>query len=548
MAEITLRAQWAWQFVVSQQVSHRPGFLNLQFADAGDTRGFLKSLQLPDKELFHRCLNGSHITQDGKVYCQEEGSDLCPYCECSDSRFHRFWICPRFAHEREKLPADVISLIPELPDFLTCYGWSIRPHTMLAWYQALDAIQSPQPSPLVPCNDPVHVFTDGTCLNPALPTCRLAAWAVTLAHVDPPMVNQVIDSGPLPGILQSSYRAEIFAVLRALLVLRMQHRPVSIWSDCSAVVKRMNRLLAGAEPKPNSAHADLWCQMFECLKDFPSGHVSITKVAAHRTQNSARTPLEEWSFAHNTFADQAAARAQLDRPAAFWALFDRHVNSTLACHHISRTVQQTLLDISKAVIRDEDCGAEEFRSDLATTPEVPHDAWRPLPSLVIPQAAVRWYGDELVRQIMSWFWMATFQSSSPTLWVSQFQLYIDFMLSGERGPTKFESWQVGRKAPHIDLLAVPFQTRSRWFNKVLKECMRHAGAGLTYAYCRPSSRALFLHTGCLALPWSLDRLEAVDEWILRMIPAGVQRSSKALEGLPIATKDERFDPVWFTTA
>ena len=143
MAEITLRAQWAWQFVVSQQVSHRPGFLNLQFADAGDTRGFLKSLQLPDKELFHRCLNGSHITQDGKVYCQEEGSDLCPYCECSDSRFHRFWICPRFAHEREKLPADVISLIPELPDFLTCYGWSIRPHTMLAWYQALDAIQSP---------------------------------------------------------------------------------------------------------------------------------------------------------------------------------------------------------------------------------------------------------------------------------------------------------------------------------------------------------------------------------------------------------------------
>ena len=78
IAEITQRAQVAWQYVIAQQVAHRPGFLNLQFADPGDTRAFLRSLASDEQELFHKCLNGAHITQDGKMHCQENGSDQCP--------------------------------------------------------------------------------------------------------------------------------------------------------------------------------------------------------------------------------------------------------------------------------------------------------------------------------------------------------------------------------------------------------------------------------------------------------------------------------------
>jgi len=90
LAEIVLRAQWAWQRVVAEQVSHREGFKHLQYADAADTRAFLKTLPPEDQVLFHKCLNGCHITQDGKSYCQEEGSKLCPHCSCTDSRFHKF--------------------------------------------------------------------------------------------------------------------------------------------------------------------------------------------------------------------------------------------------------------------------------------------------------------------------------------------------------------------------------------------------------------------------------------------------------------------------
>ena len=64
LAEVTFRAQWAWQKVVAQQVAHRPGFVNLHQADAPDTRSFLRGLPADEVEVFHRCLNGSHITQD----------------------------------------------------------------------------------------------------------------------------------------------------------------------------------------------------------------------------------------------------------------------------------------------------------------------------------------------------------------------------------------------------------------------------------------------------------------------------------------------------
>ena len=60
--EVTFRAQWAWQKLVSTQVAHRPGFKNLHQADVGDTRMFLRTLPAEEQELFHKCLNTLHRT------------------------------------------------------------------------------------------------------------------------------------------------------------------------------------------------------------------------------------------------------------------------------------------------------------------------------------------------------------------------------------------------------------------------------------------------------------------------------------------------------
>lgn len=546
MAEITLRAQWAWQLIVAQQVSHRPGFHNLQYADAGDTRAFLRSLPLDERELFHKCLNGAHITQDCKMHCQEQGTSSCPYCACTDSRYHRFWVCERFARERSHLGADVEKLLPDLPEYLTCYGWSLRPHTLHRWYSMLDAIQLHERSPLSDRGQALHFFTDGSCMNQAFPSCRLASWAIVLAHSGHGN-GHVVDSGPLPGVLQSAYRAEIFAVLRTLSLARLQTLPVYIWTDCNAVVKRMHKLLQGHALKPNSAHADLWKQIECCLQDFASGQVVVTKVAAHRTIDSAFTPLEEWCFGYNSLADQAANLAQWNRSDQFWAFFDMHVNTVTASRMLSRKIQGVLVAISRAVIKDHDDDMGDQRLDIAFPPPMPEDAWKPLQELRIPMAAVRWYGDETVRVIMSWFWGVAFNSPFPVVWVSQFQLYIGFMLAGESGPTKLDRWRAGRLTPHMDLLTIPFQRRARWFSKVMKESLRHSGHCLRYCYCQPESRAFHLHTGCVAVPWDPARLAIVDEWVHMLAPAGIRRTSKCLDTFPVAKRDLRVAEVFLTS-
>ena len=548
MTEVVARAQWAWQMVVAQQVDHRHGLKQLQYADVQDTRLFLKTLGAEDRELFMKCLNGCHITQDCKVHCQADGTDVCPFCMCTDSRYHRFWECDKFQTERAAVPEEVLAILPNAPDFLSGYGWSLRPHTQLEWWRALANLEIHVAAPVSNTSDVFHVFTDGSCLNQAFPSCRLAAWSVVAADPHQPSLTQVLDMGPLPGLLQSAYRAEIFALWRALSVLRLQTEQVHVWSDCGAVVRRLERLLAGHACKPNSAHSDLWCLIQVCLGDFRAGQVVVHKVAAHQRVAHAMNPLEEWCFTHNSFADQTAMHAQRMRSDGFWRLFGHHVNATIACQQVSRAVQHALLAVSRAVIRSNDDAEPDERQEVGLPPPVPAGCWQPLGELHIPQAAVRWYGDEVVRVVLSWYWQALHGSTATVRWVSQFQLYIDFMLSGESGPTNYDGWKPGRLTEHADLIAFSFLARARWFSKVLRESLRHHGTQCVFEYCRPDSRAIFLHTKCFSVPWCERRLAAVDDWLLLHARSGFHRTSKTLENLPLGSKADQFADVWLTCA
>lgn len=269
----------------------------------------------------------------------------------------------------------------------------------------------------------------------------------------------------------------------------------------------------------------------------------FVNVAAHQCQNVASTPLEEWCFAHNSLVDQAAARAQWDRPPEFWTFYTKHVRATQACRALSRAVQRVLLRVSQIAVSADVDACDVERDELGVSPDIPEGAWRPVPPLSIPGSAVRRYGDAISRQVMSWFWQTVYGSRDDVVWVSQFQLYVDFMLCGELAPVNFDGWRHGNSCEHLDMLNVPFQRRTRWLCKVLKECLKHAGQTCQYKFCRPSSDALYLHTGCLPVPWPKERLAMVDAWFLDFCPGGVRRSTKMLEGLPMPKPDSRFPGV-----
>eukprot|EP00435_Cladocopium_sp_Y103_P041693 s394_g11.t1 len=481
-AEVVFRATWAWKFWVHDAVSHRPGLMSLVRVDPTMTRRWLRSLSSSDQALARKLLNGAHITQDCKVHCQEQGSDICPYCQCVDSRFHRFWQCERFAQVRSQLEVGILKLAPILPEAVSCYGWSLLAHTALDWLRALDAIPWPVPAPVL-SGPVVHLFTDGSCLHQHDASFRLAAWSVIRACPDPNLVEgQIVASGPLPGVLQSAHRAEAFAVLQALLSVSQDCRSVMIWSDCESVVKRVRKILLGVPPKVNASHADLWRRIFDVIHSFPPGVFQITHVRSHVSLVHANDLFEEWCFFYNGLADTVALRANQDRPVSFWHFFHEHVEAVNHARSISAAVQKNLLTISQLVVQDDSvCDEGLALQGLCEPSEVPHGAWRGLQGVFfIPQPAVRWYGDALVRKLLSWFWFSL-ESSAEVRWISQFQLYADFMLcTGEVGPVHFDRWSDGADFPMNALVNVSFKD---WSAARKSWCCRNHQRGCTRFDC-----------------------------------------------------------------
>ena len=547
LAELLYRIELHWPHVVAAAISHRPGLRGLQHSHVALVRQTMQGLEAPDQGLFHKLLNGTHITQDGKKYCQEVTSDQCPYCLCSDSRYHRFWECEHFEHCRVSVPRKVRQWLVDLPESFTCYGWPMLPSTHWDWNQYF-ADLCPEPLPSVASVGMVHVFTDGSCHDQHDSACRFAGYSVGLAsyRVDDLAEAQLLDSGVLPGLLQSAVRAEVYAVMRAMLILQDHPGPLMIWTDCQAVVCRFRKLQLGRAVQLTSSHADLWLVIQDCLNVRPAA-TNITRVAAHQDESAATTAFATWCFRHNNWVDRLAVRANFRRSAAFWQLHDRHLRASAFAQEVYQHVHHVQMAISRAAVQPE---APLSLPEEPVELDVPLPAtWKPLPPLVIPSAAVRWYGDNIVRLMLSWFWQAVGGGESQLRWMSHFQLYVDFMLStGHPGPIHRKRWEDASTIPQVSLLGYGFKQRTKWWTKVWKETLRHLGVSPSYAYGRPSSHLLLLHTGVAALPWPVDRVQKVDQWFLKVGGTTFRRNSRLLDSLPAAVRSSEFPPVYITTS
>ena len=357
-AELMFRMHLAWPTVVASWVDHRSGFQGLAHADISDTRLWLRGLNLQSQGAFRKILNGAHITQDSKRHCDRSRpatTDQCIRCGCSDSRFHRFWICEAFAPVRDRLPDDMLRLVPSLPESLVSYGWSLSPHTLKPWLQTLQAIPDVLPSQIDVCLPPgpwLHVFTDGSCEDQGNSYVRFASWGLVVAHLEVLDYTPCFtDAGHLPGILQSSYRAETFAVLRALHLAWVSSRAVHIWSDCSAVVSQLRALTLGRTVATGHPHGDLWRRIANYVKQIGPGHV---RVASHVENLDQPGTLDDWGSHWNAQVDAVAGSRNLSRPDAFWTLLEQHRLATRAAREISRHVQTVQLEISLQVLQEAD--------------------------------------------------------------------------------------------------------------------------------------------------------------------------------------------------
>ena len=531
--ELKLRMEWQWLQVVTNATQHRLMLGDLDRVWPLSTRQWLQTQNPSDQALYRKILNGTHITQDGKKHCKESDDEQCPFCPCSDSRFHRFWQCEHFEWARSHVPLHVQLQIAELPEAVSCFGWDLLPSTMHEWWEHFASIPMPLQVPASVVAGPIHLFTDGSCLLQSHQHLRFAAWAVVLAGpcYHDLSATRIIDSGVLPGLLQSAVRAELFAIYRALEFAAALKVEVTIWSDCRSVVLKLWRIMNGAQVRPNSTHADLWVAVQQLLEQMV-GMVSVRKVKAHTVITPAVQPFDAWCYRHNSIADRTAVCANFRRSPHFWELQRRHFQAVEYSQGICEVVRNVLLSISREVVRNQTL-QENHVEAVVENFSLPMPPWGGLVPLAFPPGAIRWYGQETVQIMLSWFWDVLFTSKASMKWVSHWQLYADYMgATGNPGPVKEGSWKNGAHIPMLTLKGFSFKLRARWFIKLLKECLRHLGQKIEYAVGLPHSHMIKTHTGLFALPWPNDRLDAIDDWFLSCVPHAFFRQSKAVESLP----------------
>lgn len=278
-AEVRWRLLWGWRKVVSQQVVEKVDFDRVIDVDPWATTASLESFNPYDRGILTRYLNGTTCTNEHAYHWSSDGSDRCVFCNGRDSLMHRFWECLHHGDLRKDLSNDLIASVATLPAVLTLHSWTLRSCFAPEWISYLVSIPEVPDEPLCGFDSSAtwDIFTDGSCLWQDQPNYRLASWAVCIA--DPISTNtfksHIAAAGPLPGVCQTSFRAECYALLRAIRIVKEFQVSARIWTDCQGVLDRYLLVCHGRlriKPKiplmltSGGKFLSFWMKI--CLRDF----------------------------------------------------------------------------------------------------------------------------------------------------------------------------------------------------------------------------------------------------------------------------------------
>lgn len=307
-AEVLFRAQCGWPKRMAAEVCHRATFEGIQFCDLEVVAQSLKAFSEADRIFVRSAMDGTLYCDIGKDKEQRGSESRCQFCGMQDSFEHRIWHCKTFEKARQQ--SKFRHLISELPSCLKCHAWPIL---SFAWVQLVkyfdgitrvDKIIRWPTDPLPPI---VDLFVDGSCACPQYPRVRFASWAVTMAIPNFSVFDyKVIHKGHLSGVIQTSYRAELTALLVAFQFAAMTGVKVRIWSDNQAAVTLGRQLLRRSAVKRNS-HSDLVGEL-AFLAESLTERVDVVKVVSHCDQSAAEDQAEAWAFWQNSKVDWEAGQ------------------------------------------------------------------------------------------------------------------------------------------------------------------------------------------------------------------------------------------------
>ena len=542
--ELCHRLQWHWNHYVSASVSHRKDFTGLQCVDTTLTRRTLAALPPDEQCLLRLSLAGGLFTQNAHAHWNE-GDGCCKWCGMPDSLHHRYYECCNTLDLRTKLAPEVVACLGLLPDAMVLRSWAILPPTHLAWLRLLDSIPSAVPSLAGWFRVGVvnEVFTDGSCLWQSDPSLRVASWGAVLAGTFSDTWNLqhggVLGAGPVPGLCQTAYRGELFALAFVLHHASLGGFRVKIFCDNLGVVNRYHLLTQGKVMlKPNSASADLWNWVLQSLERLGPGMAELVKVPAHRKLAQAKTRREAWVIWHNNMVDGVAKHANLDRSADFWTFWSTHARLTAA----ARVLHSQVCALHVAVAK------RSVQTEAATTlDEAPCPAPKPLRVFEVTFQVDGWtgdlpltftneYGTGLAHRIARWWKHRTCSTEAGEVrWITFAHLYVDYQLTfGCPGPIKSgRNWLDAFTRRYLDPAQHGFLTRLKWFRRCLKVFWKATNQQIGMAQCRATGDAIQSFVQAASLKWHQPSWQGAEHWLAMECNGPCIRGTKALQSLPL---------------
>eukprot|EP00438_Fugacium_kawagutii_P016740 Skav228873 [mRNA] locus=scaffold2395:14920:17568:+ [translate_table: standard] len=292
----------SWSQKVCSQVCHRKYLEDLHCIDVSATLS--SSHLLPSErglltiQRIGAFFSGEHVKHFAPEACH------CPLCGQLDGRLHRADDCPHTRRLRAAYPK-LEAAWATIPSHTRAYGIWEELSSLRPWQAELDSRVPSFPSRTLDSTQ-VVLYTDGSCLHPKTPQCRVASFAVVQALPDGGLGT--ILSGPLPGSHQTPYRAELFAVVTAFAA---HSRPL-VFSDCLGVVRRGRALLRAHQhghpihlPRTNT---DLWTMFVQQLEQVDVTHADIHWIPGHQKWESCDGPARVHAW-FNQWADKVAKQA-----------------------------------------------------------------------------------------------------------------------------------------------------------------------------------------------------------------------------------------------
>ena len=316
----TLQAilQDAWlQFVAS--TLQRQTMKALHGLDGHLTLLDTKDIGVLDRHLVSALHSGAFMTSYEQAKFDPEKSAFCVHCECEDDRAH--WLqCPRYDHLRGRIPG-WHSDNCMLPDCLLHHLLVPRLEISVSWRAALWAIPDAKFSFCLDQPPPVlhHLFLDGSCESFEHAPLQLAAWAVVNAST-----CQMISMGPLCGLIQTIDRAELSAIVSAVLWAGFHGADACLWSDSLSNVRLANVILANDSIPEGVANLDLWSLFLDASRSCAGLQLLVQWIPSHLHPEVLEDPCEDWLVHWNAVADEFAVRANKVRPLKFWQLWHQY--------------------------------------------------------------------------------------------------------------------------------------------------------------------------------------------------------------------------------